>query len=55
MSPEVFRSDGACRSDRRAMISIDNGECDPTVREAIEALAEVAGQLGDFGDLSDFV
>ena len=35
--------------------SIENGVCEPSVREAIEALAGVAEELGDFGDLGDLV
>lgn len=30
--------------------SIVNGVCDPAVREAVEAMAGVADELGDYGD-----
>jgi hypothetical protein len=31
--------------------SIDNGVCDQAVREAVEAMASVADDLGEFGDI----
>ncbi len=35
--------------------SIDSGVCDPAVRDAIEAMAELHDELGEYGDLEDFM
>ena len=35
--------------------SIDAGVCEPTVRDAIEAMAELSDELGEYGDLGDFM
>jgi hypothetical protein len=35
--------------------SIDAGVCEPAVRDAIEAMAELSDELGEYGDLGDFM
>lgn len=35
--------------------SVDSGVCESGVREAIEAMAELSDELGEYGDLGDFL
>ena len=48
---ERFNIDWVIQIEGSEIGSIDNGVCDPAVREAVEAMAIVADELGEFGDL----
>ena len=45
-----FSIDWAIQIEGSPVGSIDNGVCDPAVRDAVEAMADVAGELGDLGE-----
>lgn len=46
-----FNTDWTIQVEGSELGSIENGVCDPAVREAVEAMASVADELGEFGDL----
>jgi hypothetical protein len=48
---ERFNIDWVIQIEGSEIGSIDNGVCDPAVRESVEAMAIVADELGEFGDL----
>ena len=52
---ERFKVDWEIQIEGAPIGSIEDGVCDPAVRSAIEAMAEVAQELGEFGDMDDFL
>lgn len=48
---ERFNIDWVIQIEGSEIGSIESGVCDPVVREAVEAMASVADELGEFGDL----
>lgn len=50
-----YNVDWAIQIEGEPVGPIDNGVCDPAVRDAVEAMADLSNELGEYGDLGDFV